>query len=197
MKKIIAFLLSLISIICVFSSCGKKEEEVTETAFDPDSYVGEGLLTIFGNLVDQNQTFVNEVFIYSHLAVDENNTKEVDGKTYIKVTDKYSTLDELKEAMNKVYTEQATDNILTQYNYYIDIDGELYFEKSAESNIIDDTKKVFIRDYSKSAEFIDKGDYTYTMAFSFENEKKTTVKNFVFYRMGTNSYKLGELTITE
>ena len=47
--------------------------------FDPDEYVGEGLLTLFGIEVDNNQYFYNEVFVLGHLKVDESKSVKKDG----------------------------------------------------------------------------------------------------------------------
>ncbi len=126
MKKIISILCIAIFLIC--AGCSKKPTEK-----EINNYVGEGMMTNFRLLFSENEHFVNEVFINSHLPVDSSQTVSKDGKTYAKVvSDKYESYSALESAVKSVYCSQASEKLLKEKNFYADINGSLYFDMSSD-----------------------------------------------------------------
>ena len=192
MKKIICIILALLSLLCIFASCGKEAQEESG-AFDESKYIGEALLTEFNQMVDKNQYFYNKVFVLGHLAVDTESTKEVDGKTYALVTEGYSTYEELKNALLLIYTKDATNAILSEYDYYKDIDGALYFDMSMDKKLSEAKGTKWERDYMEKVELEEKVGYTCTLEYHFVYDKKDEMDEFTFYRMGENLWRFEEL----
>ncbi len=182
MKK--AILPLLLCILLAFSACGYNE-------FDPDEYVGEGLLTAFGIIVDENQYFYNEVFVLGHLETDEKVTKQVDGKTYARVKDeKIGSYEELTDRLLSVYTEECVKSILENYDFYIDIDGALYYDLSNDENTRGGYK--WIRNTEKTPELEGKTENSYTIEYKFDCGKKDELDEFTFVRV-EGGYRLAKL----
>lgn len=126
MKRIISLLSVVVLLLCAGCSNEPTEKEIS-------NYIGEGMMTNFRLLFIQNERFVNEVFIHSHLPVDASKTETKDGKTYAKVvSDKYESYSSLEAAVKSVYASAAAEKLLKEKNFYADINGELYFDMSAD-----------------------------------------------------------------
>ena len=174
----------LLCLALVLSACGMD-------AFDPDEYVGEGLLTLFGIEVDNNQYFYNEVFVLGHLKVDESKSVKKDGKTYAPVTDKrINTYDELKRLLSEIYTEDAVMDILENYDFYKDIDGKLYYDLSDKDNTRKGYKWERMKDVAPEIE--SREENTYVMEYKFACGKKDELDEFTFVRT-ENGYRLTKL----
>ena len=107
-RKFILIILSLLTVISL-TAC--------EEDFNADKYIGEGLKTTLGLIVDANQRYYNDIFVMGRLDYDVNQTVEKDGKTYALVTDKiYNSYDYLEQSLNDVYIEQEAERILKEYD---------------------------------------------------------------------------------
>ncbi len=183
MKKrlVIPLLLCLAAVLC---SCEADE-------FNPDKYVGDGVLAVFGVLVDQNQIYYNDVFVLGHLEIDESKTVEKDGRTYALVTDKkYTSYEELKSRMLATYTEDCVNDILENYDIYRDIDGKLYYDLSDKDNVRKGYKWERVRE--QAPEFEGKTEKSYTMEYKFVCGKKDELTEFTFLRVN-QGYRLTKL----
>lgn len=183
MLKKYASLCACILMLLSFAACGND--------FDPDTYVGEGVKTRLGVLVDANQTFYNEVFVLGRLAVDEKSEKEYDGKSYAPVTDTaYPDYQSLELALKEVYTDDAVKDILKQYDFYKDIDGKLCLDMSSSEASNSGNKWKY--DRSTSPELKDMTDNSYTFRYAFISGEEQ--KNCDFTFVNTESgYRLAEL----
>ena len=188
MKKRLVVLPLLLCLAIALCSC-----EIDE--FDPDKYVGEGVLAAFGVLVDQNQIYYNDVFVLGHLEIDENKTVKKDGKTYALVTDdKYASYEELKSRMLATYTPDCVNDILDNYDFYRDIDGALYYDLSDKDNTRQGYKWERVRE--EAPEFEGKTDNTYTMEYKFVCGKRDELTEFTFLRVD-QGYRLTKLQYVE
>lgn len=173
LKKTISLFFCVL--ILIFSLCSCEDE------FDPDEYIGEGLLTQFSILVDANQHFYNEVFVLSHLPVNEDESFEYEGKTYAPVNDTlYTSYDKLIEHLNGIYTEEAVEDILENYDYYRDIDGKLCFDMAYADSAKKGVK--WERDPEWKPELEGKKDGMYTVEFGFKCGQKDEIDEFDFVR---------------
>lgn len=131
LKKIISFFCIAFLLLCAGCSKEPTEEEIS-------NYIGEGMMTNFRLLFVENEHFVNEVFINSHLPVDSSQTVSKDGKTYAKVvSDRYASYSDLESSVRSVYCTSVAENLLKEKNFYIDINGALYFDMSADSEKVE------------------------------------------------------------
>ncbi len=127
MKRKIISVLCLLA-IAVSAGCSKAPEEK-----DINNYIGDGMMTNIQLLIESNENLTGNVFKYAHLPVDKNVKAEKDGKTYYAVTsDDYSSFEEIKQSVYSTYTDSAAEKLLSDCNYYTDIDGKLYFDSSME-----------------------------------------------------------------
>ncbi len=182
MKKLI--LIPLICLTLLFAACGYDE-------FDPEKYVGDGLRTAFGVIVDQNQHFYNDVFVLGHLKANEKKAVKKDGKTYAPVTDsEFGSYDELVSALKATYTDDCVTQILDNYDCYIDIDGALFVDTDADYTSRKAVK--WERDPAFEAEFEGKTENSFTMEYRFTCGKKDELDEFTFVRV-ENGYRLTEL----
>jgi len=182
LKKLI--IIPFICLTLLFASCESGE-------FDPEKYVGEGLRTAFGAIVDSNQHFYNDVFVLGHLKADESKAVKKDGKTYAPVTDKeYAGYDELVSALKATYTDDCVTQILDNYDCYTDIDGKLYVDTNKDYTERKGVK--WDRDRGVEAEFEGKTENSFTMEYRFTCGKKDELDEFTFVRV-ENGYRLTEL----
>ncbi len=127
MKRKIVSVLCLLA-IAVSAGCSRVPAEK-----DINSYVGEGIIMTAQLLFDGNEALVNNVFVYSHLPIDKNDTVTQNGKTYAAVkSDSYSSYANIVSTVNAVYTTEESEKILKEYDFYADINGKLYFDLSKD-----------------------------------------------------------------
>lgn len=122
LKRIISLFSAVLLLFCAGCSSKPSEKEI-------NNYVGEGMMTNFKLLFSENEYFVNEVFVNSHLPIDASKTVAKDGKSYAKVvSDRYDSYSALEAAVKSVYSEAAAEKLLKEKSFYADINGELYFD---------------------------------------------------------------------
>lgn len=167
MKKTVSILCIAVLLIC--AGCSKKPTEK-----EINNYIGEGMMTNFRLLFSENEYFVNEVFINSHLPVNASETIQKDGKTYAKVvSEKYKSFQALESAVRAVYSAEASEKLLKEKNFYADINGSLYFDLSAEFKKTEDTVWNFEKIKTVSA-----GEKEYIFSIPCKTGKKSSSSEF-------------------
>ena len=176
--------LLIVVLLFALASCGDK--------FDEKKYIGEGLLTRLGILVDANQTYYNDVFVMGRLEYDEKTTVKKDGKTYALVTDSiYTTYEALETSLKDVYLEDEAERILKEYNYYTDIDGKLYIDLSKTE--VPTKGHKWVRDRTEQPELEGSGEDFYIIEFYFRDGKSDELDEFKF----VNTKKGYRLTVLQ
>lgn len=134
MKKAAAFLISvaLIFSLAACSSDAPETPSTTSSGLSQDninSYVGDGEKEILRTLATANAAFVSDVFIKSHLPVEQTAAKFINGAKYAPVTDKsrIQTYSELMDMLNSVYTAETVKSIIGNPPVYLESDGKLYY----------------------------------------------------------------------
>ncbi len=137
MKKAACILL-ILSVI--FSLCACNAIDSEKNAITPDemneqelaTFTGAGFNATMAGLFKTNLYFVEEVFIYGHLPVsDSEAVKDGSGK-YIPVDSlTIKTYSDLTDAVNAVYTEDASKKLLKGKDYK-DIEGKLHYNTKAD-----------------------------------------------------------------
>ncbi len=119
MKKITALFLS-IALVFAFSSCSNNETTV---------FMGEGKMTVLRNLISTNLFIADEVMGDNHLPIDESNIITLENGTFAPVvSDRIASYSALETLLKSVYVEEVANELLTQPQKYIEIDGKLYFD---------------------------------------------------------------------
>lgn len=153
MKRISA---AFILILFLFSACSGG------SSFDEAAYfVGEGEMTLIRILVNSNAYLVGEVFVASHLPVDENSiTETADGTFAPVISDKIKTYADLEKMVYSTYTAEAAQKLLGEPAKYAEIDGKLCFNMKydEESNYSVDRSEPKI-----SAKLSEDGKYIITV----------------------------------
>ena len=130
MKKIIALAFCF---LFVFTACSNSEKPVELNENNYASYVGAGEMTLINILVKSNAELVNDVLKKNHLPIDKTKTVTNENGSFAPVvSEKYKTLADLKSYITSIYCEKSVDDILG--NYYVDIDGKLYFNMEYAEN---------------------------------------------------------------
>lgn len=181
MKKTVSILCIAVLLIC--AGCSKKPTEK-----EINNYIGEGMMTNFRLLFSENEFFVNEVFINSHLPVSASETVQKDGKTYAKViSDKYGSFQALESAVRAVYSAEASEKLLKEKNFYADINGSLYFDLSADFEKTEGPVWNF-----EKIKTVSTGEKEYVFGIPCKNGKKTSSSEFKVI-LDNNDWRLAEV----
>lgn len=146
MKRIIALLI-IAATVTALASCNVKEQILDNTTTEYVSAaetIIENLILpaereILRSLVNSQANLIEDVFVLSHLPVDESAAITHNGAKYAPVTDKSSikTYAELLDILNATYTEDAVKEMLGNPPVYIELEGKLYFNLDYSSGYFD------------------------------------------------------------
>lgn len=137
MKKVFALLL-VTATVFAFAGCNVKEQVLPEAttaenitaAYDPNIVVDTALKeTLLKSYLMPHAELVEDVFVCSHLPVDQSAAIVHNGVKYAPVTNsaKYKTYGELLAKLRSLYTEEAIKELLGEPAIYTEIDGKLYY----------------------------------------------------------------------
>lgn len=163
MKKIILILTCLL--ILLTGCTAKNHSGSTDNALN-ENYIGEGQMTVLRYLISSNAFLVEEVFIEKRLPAETG--KDITNENGVfapVVSEKIKTYDELVQVIKSTYTAETADKILSEFNYYKDIDGKLYLNTKASVSQAENY------DWSNpEIEVISVADGTYTLEVTVKKE---------------------------
>ncbi|MCR5150196.1 MAG: metallophosphoesterase [Clostridiales bacterium] len=179
-----------------YISSKPKEEVTLEDMYEvensdglvPDGYIAEGLRSLLDLNLKSNKTVVNSIFVNNCLPYDSETVKEIDGKKYYLVTDKkYKNYGDLESFINNVYTKNAAEKIMKEYNIYKNEDGKLFVLSSAA-----DKMKGQTIDYdSHNFEVTDYGPDYCTASLEIKDGEGNTLKEAeIKFVKESNTWKL-------
>lgn len=186
MKKCLSLFMCILFVLS-FTACG--EEEVT-----PDAYIGEGLLTQLTLLVKNNQRLYADVFVASTLNADKSKPVEKNGIKWLPVTDSsFSSYTDIENTVKAVFTADCAEKILSEYDFYADIEGKLCIKsdaaKSSDAKHFELNPQVGGKVISKSANEI-------RIKYEFVKDESKKSETFVFKNLDggwrlNKFYKIG------
>lgn len=172
MKKIIALLFCFLFLL---TACSGKEEKPT-SAFDESnafSYVGAGEMTAINILVNSNEFLSSNVFVDSHLPIDESGLIETEEGTFAPVASvEISTYEKLEEMVYSTYTVQIAEKLLNSPAKYAEINGKLYFNMKYDAPSQGDASA---ESPEVSAEISPHGEYVVTVKYGKEETLMSAV----------------------
>jgi len=129
------FVLIFFAILFLFSGCAgdgeNKKESATVDVFSPN-YISAGQKTALMTLINTNAMFVEDVFVENFLPADESKKISDENGSFAPVNSEiFKTYEELSQAINETYTDEAAKNILAEFDIYRDIYGVLYINTKA------------------------------------------------------------------
>lgn len=165
MKRVI---LIFSCILFLFAGCSNSANNDAPKDVFATNYVGEGQLTVLRSLINSNALFVEEVFVEDFLPADESRTiSGKDGSFAPVESGVFTTYKEFEQTIYETYTDEAAKNILSEFDMYTDIYGQLYINTRA--------KKINAKDYDWSNPEITMlqfdADGTYVMKITIKTEK--------------------------
>ena len=94
----------------------------------------ESKKTVLRTLITSNGFLVNNVFVFSHLPVDESKKITNENGTFAPVvSDRIKTYSQLESLVLSTYTEDVAFKLLNEPKKYTEIDGTLYFDMQYSS----------------------------------------------------------------